>query len=464
MPRGSDSLLIQAAISPTDQARRAWRDWITRRALDQASWAEVRLLPSIAARARELDIAVEHVPRLDGIRRFVWSKTQQQMMAARPALVALAGHGLTPMPLKGAAVIASGVASMAQRYVRDIDLLVPAERLGQAIPLLGEAGWRCPFYPALDEALSLGLAKSHAIQFIKTGGGELDLHAYALAPNPFPGDDDDLWARAVDGLYLNVPCKLPCREDLLVNTLEHSFRRDPDRVLDWSVDAARVIEAGGIDWRLVADCALERSLAVPVEARLRYLREVCGLVSIPESALEALQPMCADGVFIDECLANQYGGLKLPGARNRARLRALTRRARRHRPPPNPPAGTAAGPVVTRIAGGKRIDIQLGTRPVDTVRIQAMPGPSFPEKWHVRVTCGAIQITRLAGGAGLMPRFLRWIKSRFSLDPAWFQAQETDTLSLLLDWKESGAESPRPLFDCQAEVEGRRLWIRLRLG
>lgn len=473
MPQGADSLLIQAAVSPTDQARRAWRDWIARRSLDEASWAEVRLLPGIAARARELDIAAEQVPRLDGIRRFVWSKTQQQMMAARPAMMAFANHGLTPMLLKGAAVISSGVATMAQRYVRDIDILVPAEKLGDAIPLLNDTGWHSPFFPTLEEALYLGFAKSHAIQFNGPNGGELDLHSYALAPNPFPGDDAGLWRRAVDGAYLNVRCKFPGREDLLINALEHSFRRDPDRVLDWSVDAARLIEAGGIDWRLVADCALERSLAVPVEGRLRYLREECGLASIPAAVLESLQPMCAERVFVDECLSNQFEGLKLPGARNRVRLRAATRRAARHPPMPSAPpplANPGDAPTLTRRAGGKRIDIHLGGGAVDKVRLDISHGASFPRKWNLRVVCGAIQIRRLAGGAGLLPRFLRWFKCRFALNPVWFQAQGTDTLSLILDWKESAGETPggkkAPLdLDCRAEVDsGRRLLIRLRLG
>jgi hypothetical protein len=105
MPLDNNHLLVQAAISPPDQAAAAWSAWISRRSLDEAGWAEVRLLPAIAARAGEIGLGTDVLPRLDGIRRFVWAKSQKQMLAARPLLSLMLQHGITPLLLKGAAVI-----------------------------------------------------------------------------------------------------------------------------------------------------------------------------------------------------------------------------------------------------------------------------------------------------------------------------------------------------------------------
>jgi hypothetical protein len=79
MPQGASDLLIQSAIAPAEQARRAWQAWTAQRSLDDASWAEVRMLPSVTARALELGIARDLLPRLDGIRRFCLGRKPEEV-------------------------------------------------------------------------------------------------------------------------------------------------------------------------------------------------------------------------------------------------------------------------------------------------------------------------------------------------------------------------------------------------
>lgn len=432
MPQGASDLLIQSAISPPEQARRAWQAWAARRSLDDASWAEVRMLPSVVARARELGIAPDLLPRLDGIRRFVWAGSQKKLLAARPVLERLASNGLSPLLLKGAAMIAANPAIAGRRFLRDVDILVPPDRAMEAVALINRAGWRNRRYPTSEEAALLGLATKHAVAFHGPAGGAIDLHHYALEPNCLPGDDDRLRARAADAKFFDIPCKRPAREDLLLHVLEHSFRRDPDQVLDWSLDAAQLIGAGSLDWDIVVGESLRRSLAVPVEARLRYLGESCGLV-VPESVLAALEPAGNDPVFVDEYRARQFGGLNPWRTERGALARGQRRRAEialAVNPPREPDKALRGAPQVRQSVGGRRIDILLPDGELRKARIYIDAAADLADNWKCLVSCGMLRLRSFRGGQGRWARLLRRLLADVPIDLQLFAAQRTENLSL----------------------------------
>lgn len=459
VPQGSDSLLIQAAIAPADRARVAWHAWAGQRPLDEARWAEVRMLPSVAARAGELSIAADLLPRLDGIRRFVWAGSQKQMLAARPIVARLIEHGVPVMLLKGGALSAAYPAALGRRFLRDVDILVPADRVAEAAGLIAAAGWRNPLYPDLDEALLLGLARSHALAFQGGDKGEIDLHRFALAPNFCAGDDDDLWARARPADFLGLACRVPAAEDLLVTTLEHSFRRDPDQVLDWTLDAARLIADPALDWDRVVATTRRRQLSVPVEARLRYLAEQCGQ-AVPGAVLAGLAPHSRDPVFVAESLANHLDAVQSEGRVKRALTRARRRRAELAAARP---AAAPDGPAVRTVLGGRRIDVRLPLAEVRAVRVDIDDREAPALDWRCWVHAGVILLGRAVGGGGWRARLRRLVQPRIAIERAWFDAQATGDLTLYLQPR---GDRPVPALavDCTSERRGDLLVIRLRLG
>ncbi|MDD5364666.1 MAG: nucleotidyltransferase family protein [Gallionellaceae bacterium] len=468
VPQGSDSLLIQAAVAPADLARAAWQAWTAQRSLDEARWAEVRMLPSVAARAAELAIQADLLPRLDGIRRFVWAGSQKQMLAARPILARLGAQGIPFMLLKGAALIAAYPATTGRRFLRDVDILVPAERTAEAVDLISAAGWRNAFFENVEEARLIGLARTHALEFKGPEGGEVDLHRFALAPNFCAGDDDLLWSRAETASFLGLPCLRPALEDLLVTTLEHSFRRDPDQVLDWSLDAAHLIGNPRLDWQAVVEAALRRRLAVPVEARLRYLGRQCGL-AVPDAVLTALEPQSREPVFVAESLANHFGGLKLPGATQRAHVRAQRRRAEIWCASAQEAASdwpVRTRPEVRLSGQGRRVDIGLPDGDIRRLRIQINAESVPTPHWTCRIHCGAISLSRLVGGNGPIDRLRRRWQAGFRLDRRLFSAQRTNDLTLFIlpRWQRHTDVLPS-VMDCTAELtRSRTLVVRLRLN
>jgi hypothetical protein len=453
MPAGLNHLLIQSAIAPAGQAADAWGKWSASRSLDEAGWAEVRLLPTIAARSDELGIAPELLPRLDGIRRFVWAKSQKQMIAARPLLELFSARGISLLLLKGAAVMASNREVMGQRFLRDVDLLVPWGQAVEAVRLAVEAGWKNPFYTTFEEAAHLGLERMHALEFKGGNGGEVDLHRHALAPNFLPGDDDGLWERSSKTFFLNLPCRIPSVEDHLVHALEHSVRRDPDRVLDWAVDASRLIDGGQVDWELVQKIVMDRGLAVPVEARLRYLREACA-VDVPTEVVDWLSRYSMDRVYINEYLSQQFGGLKMPGHRRRARIRAAMRRARevlsrkKKMPGPDVPSALDVGQKLD----GRRIDLSLPNSSTRKLRIRIRPALPVLEGWRCLVHCGPVRLSSFSSGESLWAKIQRFFYSRVTIQDVLLQAQETRQVSLYLDFRGSGGSTVSPpVVECTAK-------------
>jgi len=467
MPQGVSNLLVQSAISPPEQARRAWQAWSARRPLDDASWAEVRMLPSVAARARELDIAPDLLPRLDGIRRFVWAGSQKKLLAARPVLERLAGTGLSPILLKGAAMIAAYPAMAGRRFLRDVDVLVSPDRAMEAVAQLDQAGWRNARYPGAEEAGQLGLARHHALDFHGPGGGDIDLHQFALEPNCVPGDDDRLRARALDAKFFDVPCRRPAREDLLLQVLEHSFRRDPDQVLDWSLDAAQLIGDGALDWDVVVGESLRRCVAVPVEARLRYLAGTCGL-AVPAPVLAALEPAGRDPVFVDEYRARQYSGRNPWRTERGARARGQRRRAELGLAL-SPPAETAkvlrTAPEVRQSAGGRRIDILLPDAQLRTARIHIDAEADVADDWNCLVNCGTLRLRRFRGGQGAWAKLRRRLRADIPIDARLFAAQRADRLALYVLGRRTRPKGGNGLaVECTAAVKpGQVLAVTLRL-
>ena len=101
------SLLLVVALHPSDEAARAaWTEWERLDLVEDANWADLRIFPTVARRLAALGVVSPIVPRLAGVRRFMWSKMQNRIRVTRPYIAALVEAGVTPMLTKGAARIA----------------------------------------------------------------------------------------------------------------------------------------------------------------------------------------------------------------------------------------------------------------------------------------------------------------------------------------------------------------------
>lgn len=280
-PEGTQALLLTAALAAPAEASAAWREWLVHRNLDDAGWPEVRLLATVARRIAQFgDSPV--VPRVQGIRRFVWTRSQMCLANTRPLLAALGNAGLRMMLIKGAARLAQEHSS-ADRFINDVDVLVHLDHWRDALDVAHRAGWRAWMLGAPDRSLRGSqpgrdsFPYYHAVDFRKPGPnhlqGSVDLHSFALLMCRNAGDDDSLWARAVPAVLQGINFWVPSPTDQLLLTLAHGLLFDPNPVADWVLDATALVRSGTIDWDLLEKETAARELDPYIASTLTFLRE-----------------------------------------------------------------------------------------------------------------------------------------------------------------------------------------------
>ncbi len=318
--------LLQAAVSGPDCAAQAWAEWIASHTIDEVSWEELRLLGAIAGRIEELRVGAAERPRLEGIRRFIWAGTQMKIAAALPVLRSWAKREIPFALLKGVALIAGGFLTAGERFVRDVDVLVPRDRIVEAVEALLAAGWKAERYTSLDEIFSLGFPRCHALGFHSPDDpdDEIDLHLSAVELNRFVASDAALWSRVTEKRLFDLTALVPKAEHLLCICLMHSYLSDRPRGLDWAIDARVLARREDFDWPLFFEESHRRGADVLVRKRIRKLVAL-GAISLPESAQRQLDRIGGERAFIREFRSLSGRGSQ----RHRAFRDANAERARR---------------------------------------------------------------------------------------------------------------------------------------
>jgi hypothetical protein len=160
-------------------------------------WREAHRVAKLAILAREADLA--------------------------ECLALLSGHGFHPLVLKGAFLACHAWPDPAERPMRDIDLLVPADEVLPAYQVLRSAGYAMltESTVALEDHARLEL---HMPPLAMPRGSELELHARLseldgkLEYRTPAGDETGVLARAIeiDGL------RYPCPTDMLAHLVIHA--------------------------------------------------------------------------------------------------------------------------------------------------------------------------------------------------------------------------------------------------
>ncbi|WP_029351088.1 nucleotidyltransferase family protein [Bosea sp. 117] len=281
-PPHATALLLAAALHPSSEAARAaWSDWEALQIFEDGNWAELRIFPTVARRLTQLGIESSLVPRLVGVRRFMWSKMQNRIVAVRPYLAALAEAGIVPMLTKGAARVALDPREAAERYSHDIDTVIPPGRWAEAVDILVGRGLVCEYDWSRDRLVNRMREARHALSF-RMGEADIDLHQSALMPNRLIGDDDALWARAVPASFAGVPVVAPCAPDRLMMSLAHGLLYDPARPGDWALDAVSALRAPAFDWTVFEREVRARGLSAFADAGLSFLVDGLGQEVPPE--------------------------------------------------------------------------------------------------------------------------------------------------------------------------------------
>jgi hypothetical protein len=261
-PTADQELLLRAALDPSRQARDAYRRWrigVNPYRIDEGSR---RLLPLVHRNFRRsgLDGATETFVRDAYVNTS--GRNQRLFRTLEDVLATLHEADVPTLVLKGAALTVLHYRDRGVRPMSDLDVLVPTERMDEALDALTAAGWGDP------EPFRHSVA-------LRRGDDELDLHRHVLDASNASALDADLWQASLELDVGAQRTRALAPADQLLHAFVHGLRYNPMPPLRWIVDAHVIITSSGeeLDWDRLLRLADRHRLVAPTSAALAYLEE-----------------------------------------------------------------------------------------------------------------------------------------------------------------------------------------------
>lgn len=292
-PDGPRHQLIAAAICPdNDRAFAAITAWLASVDLDDATFAEHRLLSAITTRFADQLKSVPEYGRLRGLQRLHWTKSRMAIAAVTPALKTMTDQGLKLILLKGSCRVALDPSEQKARTSYDLDLLLNSEDLVSAFEVLAAQGWQSTRGES-TMGLRARISSVRARNFKKGRFGDIDLHQFAYHhANADPVCDQKIFDDSQPVHYYGFNVFIPNAQERLAMAIGHGGW-DGHSHSDWLVDAASIISREAVDWPKFVNIIFARNLGGAAAVALSYLQQYIGL-TIPE---DAMQKICGKGDF-----------------------------------------------------------------------------------------------------------------------------------------------------------------------
>lgn len=295
-PAGAHDLLLRAVLTPDPEAAlAAGRAWLDANDIDTAGFREHRLLAALAQRFGGAIADHPAYPRLLGLSRQLWVRSQMALRDALPALAQLSA-AMPVLLMKGASRIAADPAAARGRVAHDIDVLVPPGRMAEALDILAAAGWQAAHGASLLRLKAMGPAL-RAMNFFKGNFGDIDLHQLACHPvHASAAAEAALWARAVPVTFQGLRLFVPAPADRAVLAIAHGGL-DAHAHSDWLVDCAAAMADPGFVASDFAAAIRQRRLEAAAALTLGYLEGPVGRPPLPGGLAQALSDEAAHHPF-----------------------------------------------------------------------------------------------------------------------------------------------------------------------
>lgn len=212
----------------------------------------------------------------------------------RQVVEALNSAGITPIALKGIALIHTSYPDFAARTMNDIDVLIKREDIDRAVRQLQAIGFTRNHEKAARPDLLQGLADGE-IQILSD---EYPRNLIELQRSPFAGwwlrrtaniDYAEMFANIID--LPGIPASQLSTEDMLMHLATHNVVNHQLSLyaLRAFVDTAYLIETRSVDWSMLVDRAKRWRVASVLWLHL-YLANLTIGLSVDHIVLKRLQP------------------------------------------------------------------------------------------------------------------------------------------------------------------------------
>lgn len=258
-PAGSQDELLRV-VTAQDRVVERWTAW--QESHDIRKVDVYRLVPALYRRLK--GEGVEGGAYLRGVARHCYAAGAFQQRVAAEMTDRFGEAGIQVMALKGLAL--SKFLGYVPRHMGDVDLMVPLDRVEEAIDLTLAAGWKSDVnYPAEDLKYSVRL--SHATGFQREGQ-HFDLHWHAIHQDQHQDFDQPMWQRST----LRGSIHIPSKTDLLFHTVLHGIRKGS--VVLWPADLYSILTSKSderIDWDALIEVSVNRRLLVQLQVLMAAL-------------------------------------------------------------------------------------------------------------------------------------------------------------------------------------------------
>lgn len=267
-PRDGLDLLLRATLDQDQhRAQLAFNQWLHSHSIDKSGGRDHRLLALLAERFADQLAHRPEGPRLAGLRRQRWTRTQLTLGLAKPALERMLEAGLSPLALGETAALCSSPSGSSHQPQR-LDILLPDASLDPGLTILGEAGWQ----PWSGESMLCLRQRANALrtmQLVHGQFGAMAVHRWVLAdPSTIRALQDDLNRTRVTGSLHGIPVALPSTTERLAMALgRHPLDQPPHGLLE----AAMLLDRDDLDWNLLMDILQQSASAVVAQIHLSYL-------------------------------------------------------------------------------------------------------------------------------------------------------------------------------------------------
>ena len=286
-PSRTEAQFLLAALGPPESAPAAWQSFAGEADLVSAPVELQRLAPLLRPRMEELGLGEADRRYVDVTSKMAWVHNQQLLQAGGNLVRSLEAEETATLVLKGAALLAAGYASVAERRMADVDLLVPYERREAAVESLTRAGWRLTKPPDFR-------SDKHGISLTKDPDLEVDLHWHVSTDFVRFGSetttDDDFWSAARGARIGDAETLVLNPADQLLHLIVHGHKRGEGTRLQWVADATTLIASEEICWSRLVEQADIRGSALIVADALALLDELLG-IGPPASVLTELRTL-----------------------------------------------------------------------------------------------------------------------------------------------------------------------------
>jgi hypothetical protein len=284
-PSSEQRLLLHAALLGADEAIPAYREWRAGMDLDDDfGWPILRLLPLVYNNLLRLEYADPLMGRMKGMYRRAWVENHQLFNRVRPIIELMSDRGLDILMLKGVPLVLCYYQNYALRPMADVDVAVPRAQAQAAVDCIRDAGW--VFQRNVDDDV---LRFAHSIECFGPEGQELDLHWHVTYEASTEEADRYFWGPSEPMDFLGIPVRQLDPTALLLHTITHGIRSNPEPPIRWIPDALWIlgIRGGDVDWKRLVEMAMAIESPVRLRLGLEFLRRTYN-APIPAWTIEAL--------------------------------------------------------------------------------------------------------------------------------------------------------------------------------